>query len=50
MTIRSVGVELCPMHTQGRTDRHDEDHGRLSQICERSYKVKTVKTRVLDSS
>jgi len=34
MKIRPVGAEL--FHTDGQTDRHDEDNSRFSQFCERA--------------
>jgi len=34
MKIRLVGAEL--LHTDGRTDRHDEANSLSSQFCERA--------------
>jgi len=32
----------CSMHTDGRTDRHDEANCRFSQFCERAKLVKKI--------
>jgi len=34
MKLRRVGAEL--LHSDGRTDRHDETNSRFSQFCERA--------------
>jgi len=36
MKILSMGAEL--LHTDGRTDRHDEANCRFSQFCEKRQK------------